>query len=249
MTIRLSSYKAILCDLDGCLIAGEVVLPGARELLAGYGDRLIAVSNNSTDTPTTLALRLANLGLTIPADRMVLAGATAMDILAKDFPGARVAAFASPALRAHAEASGLVLADEDVDFVFLARDICFSYERLTRIVNLVRTGAALLVANVDATHPGAHGGIVPETGALLAAVATCLPKLEYRSIGKPDEALFQIALKIAGAKAGEAIFIGDNLDTDGKGARRMNIPFAHIGGTAFATVRELVITRPLEGAQ
>ena len=240
MRIDLSTYKAILCDLDGCLIAGDVALPGAKELVAKYRDSLVAVSNNSTDTPVTLARRLATLGLPIPAERIVLAGTTAVDILAQEFRGARVAVFGSSAIEAYATLSGLVLVDEDAEFVLLTRDVGFTYERLTRIANMVRSGARLLVANLDATHPAADGGLVPETGALLAAVATCLPKLEYRSIGKPDEMLLRIALKITGATAGDAIFIGDNPDTDGEGARRMNMCFAHIGGSDFATVGELM---------
>jgi len=49
----LASYDGFLCDLDGCLISGSTVLPGAKALLDYAGDRLIIISNNSTDTPTT----------------------------------------------------------------------------------------------------------------------------------------------------------------------------------------------------
>ncbi|MBT9373029.1 HAD family hydrolase [Rhizobium sp. CSW-27] len=242
MNIYLDRYKAVLCDLDGCLISGNMVLPGARELVARFGDRLIAVSNNSTDTPITLSHRLAELGLSISAGRIVLAGSTAIDILAREFSGARVAIFGSPAIRSYAEASGLVLADMDAELVLLTRDVGFSYEGLTQISNMVRSGASLFVANLDGTHPAQDGGVVPETGALLAAVATCLPNLRYRSIGKPDEVMFKLALELSGATAQEAVFIGDNPDTDGEGARRMNIAFAHIGGSLFTTVQDLVMT-------
>lgn len=56
--MRLDDYDAILCDLDGCLISGDRVLPGAGALLDLAGDRLVILSNNSTDTPATLSLRL-----------------------------------------------------------------------------------------------------------------------------------------------------------------------------------------------
>jgi ribonucleotide monophosphatase NagD (HAD superfamily) len=73
----LDHYRGLLCDLDGCLVAGGRPLPGARALVAYARDRLIVVSNNSTDTPTTLAAKLARLNLPIAPERIVLAGAWA----------------------------------------------------------------------------------------------------------------------------------------------------------------------------
>ena len=77
----LDRFDTILCDLDGCLISGDVVLPGAAEFVAWAGERLVVLSNNSTDTPETLSTRLGTLGLKIPAERIVLAGTAALDHL------------------------------------------------------------------------------------------------------------------------------------------------------------------------
>ncbi len=174
--MNLDRFKAILCDVDGCLIAGDAALPGAAELVSRFGDRLIAVSNNSTDTSETLEVRLARLGLAIPAERIVLAGATAIDDIALISPGAKLALFGSQALADHALSTGLVLVEDDADFALLTRDVNFSYERLVRLLRLIRAGTKLVVANVDATHPDSDGGLVPETGALFGAVRTCLPE-------------------------------------------------------------------------
>lgn len=240
MTVDLDRFKAILCDIDGCLIAGDTVLPGARELVVRFGSRLIAISNNSTDTPQTLEARLVRLGLLIPAERIVLAGATAIDKIASDAPGARLALFGSPALAAWALAKGLVLVDYDADFALLTRDVDFNYERLERMVRLLQAGAQLIVANIDASHPAADGGLVPETGALLGAIRICLPGLEYRAIGKPEEVLFHIALRKVGVEPFEAVVIGDNPATDGEGARRLGIAFAAIGEGAAQNIADLI---------
>jgi Haloacid dehalogenase-like hydrolase len=69
----LDRYRGLLCDLDGCLVMGGKVLPGARELVAYARERLIVVSNNSTDTPATLAAKLDRLNLPIAPERIVLA--------------------------------------------------------------------------------------------------------------------------------------------------------------------------------
>ncbi|ERF84675.1 HAD hydrolase-like protein [Bradyrhizobium viridifuturi] len=241
MRVRLDHFKAILCDIDGCLIAGDTALPGASELVSRFGDRLIAISNNSTDTPETLAARLARLGLALPADRIVLAGATAIDEIAMASPEARLALIGSATLAARASMRGLVLTDRDADFALLTRDVDFTYERLERLVRLLSAGTELIVANIDATHPAADGGLVPETGALLGAVKTCLPGLRYRAIGKPEEALFRAALLKAGVESCEAIVIGDNPETDGEGARRLGIAFAGIGNGSARNIAELML--------
>lgn len=241
MSAGLDRFNAILCDIDGCLIAGETALPGASELVSRFGDRLIAISNNSTDTPESMEARLARLGVAIPAERIVLAGATAVDEIAMASPGAKLALFGSATLAARALARGLVLTDRNADFALLTRDVDFTYDHLERLVRLLRTGTELIVANIDATHPAADGGLVPETGALLGAVKTCLPKLKYRTIGKPEEILFRIALLKAGAGTGDAIVIGDNPATDGEGAHRLGMAFAGIGNGAARDVAELML--------
>lgn len=238
--MNLEGFKSILCDIDGCLIAGDTTLPGAAELVSLFGDRLIAISNNSTDTPQTLEARLARLGLAIPAERIVLAGATAIDEIALISPHAKLALFGSQALASYAVSAGLVLVEEHADFALLTRDVNFSYERLVRLLRLIRAGTKLVVANIDATHPAADGGLVPETGALLGAIRTCLPDLKYRAIGKPEEALFRIALCKAGVGVRDAVLIGDNPATDGEGAHRLGMAFAAIGNGAARNIAELM---------
>src|SRR5262249_39768912 len=154
------------------------------------GERLWIVSNNSTDTPATLATRLDTLGMPVRQDRIVLAGATAIEHLARRSPGARTAVHGSDAICDYAVSLGLMLDQNAPEFVVLTRDPAFSYAKLNRIVRQIEDGARLIVANVDRTHPGADGHAVAETGALLQAVRTCLPDLRYRTVGKPSKLIY-----------------------------------------------------------
>lgn len=242
----LDRYRALLCDLDGCLIAGDRLLPGARELAARAGERLWIISNNSTDTPQTLSDRLAALDLAVPAERIVLAGATAVEQAAASGPGVRVWIYGSDAIKALAEAAGLKADAERPDIVLLTRDERFDYRQLNRAVRQLARGARLIVANRDATHPGADGRPVAETGALLAALRTCLPGLRHREIGKPSTAMYRTILARLGVDAGSVLAIGDNPATDGAGARRMGIDCAIIGPSPDARARDLAA---LLGAQ
>lgn len=147
---------------------------------------------------------------------------------------------------AYARARGLMLIEREADTVLLARDVDFTYSRLEHMVVLLRAGARLVVANIDATHPTADGGLVPETGALLGAITACLPDLTYQVIGKPEAALFEIALRKAGARPDRAILIGDNPATDGEGAWRLGMAFAAVGHGGVRHIADLLPAREPE---
>jgi pyridoxal phosphatase len=218
----------VLCDLDGCLIAGDRALPGAARLVAASGARLWIVSNNSSDTAATLAARLAHLGLNIPAQRIVLAGEETLRALAQTRRGARVALFAAEPLLALADDLGLLRTDLDPDVAVLARDPGLTLVRLSRLAALVHKGVPLYLTNPDPSHPGPDGTPVPETGALLAALATVVPAVATLCLGKPAPDLVRIALARAGAAPGEAVFLGDTPETDGAAARAAGVPFIHV---------------------
>ena len=240
--MNLSAYEAVLCDLDGCLISGDLVLPGAVELLDAHRDRLCIVSNNSTDTAETLQRRLTAMGLTIAADRILLAGERAVHWIAREFPGSSVEIYGSTAIRDCARRLGLEQNNGAADTVLLTRDTGFTYDSLQRLVAAVAQGARLVVANTDATHPGSDGLPVPETGALLAAVRTCLPDVAIEVIGKPTPELLRAALERAGTRPDRAVMVGDNPATDGEGARRLGLAFVHVdparGGLAALASRQ-----------
>lgn len=225
--MNLDCYKAILCDLDGCLVSGDRVLPGARTLLDRAGDRLFIVSNNSTDTADSLSARLARLGLNVKADRIFLAGVGAVEHVAARHPGRRINLFGSHPLLQHALSRGLHLDSRTPETVVLTRDVTFSYAKLTVLLDNLRSGAELVVANPDLIHPGSDGEPVPETGSLLRWVSACLPDLSLTLVGKPEPTLFRQILDHADLSPEDCVCVGDNPDTDGEGARRMGIAFAH----------------------
>lgn len=230
----LDRYRGLLCDLDGCLILAGRPLPGARELISYAGERLVIISNNSTDTPEILASKLFRIGLPVPPDRIVLAGATAIERLAASAHRAHVAIYGSSVIVDYAKSLGLTIDHKRPDFVLLARDVRFSYARLHRIVQQIELGAALVVSNLDISHPGVAGGRVFETGVLLAAIRTCLPTIAFQAVGKPAATLYEVAMKRISSAINELIAIGDNPVTDGQGARQLGIHCVLVGKNSGA---------------
>lgn len=225
---RHPSAKAYLIDLDGTLIRGGAALPYAASLLGSLEDRFVVLSNDAEHMPEQLSRSLRAMNLHVPPERIVLAGATAVDLVAREMPGARVMLLASTVLRTYARRLGIELVETGGDVVVLGRDRLFTFARLAAAANAVRDGAELIVANPDRTHPGKDGTVVPETGALLSAILACTGDVGYRIIGKPEPPMFWKALTLLGSEADNAVMIGDNVETDGRGALRTGMSFVHV---------------------
>ncbi|WP_319529684.1 HAD family hydrolase [uncultured Cohaesibacter sp.] len=231
----MDNYKSIFCDLDGCLISGDEALFGAKSFVQYCKSKLWVVSNNSSDTGVSLSEKLSRLGLEIAPDRLVLAGELSIRHLAQQCPGGKVSLYTDAPLCQLAEELGLRQTDDRPDIVLLARNRSFNLDSLERICRQLKQGSRFFVTNIDATHPGNHGEPVPETGALLSAVITCLPDARFTSFGKPDTALLDVAFERSGEAPEDSVFVGDNAETDGLAAARAGLDFIHITHAQFSS--------------
>lgn len=238
--LTLAGAKGILLDWDGCVAVGNRVFPEARRLLDRAADRVAILSNNSTHLPEDIAVLLAREGVAIPPERIVLAGAETIRWAARQ--GApRVLLLASPRIRAFARFQGLMLVRDSPDMVIVMRDARFTYGKLERAVAALSGGARLVAANADRTHPGPGLRLIPETGALLAALSTCVPDVEAVTIGKPGPLLFEKACAALRTAPGDAVMVGDNPETDGAGAKAIGMRSIIIGEVSGLTIGDLIV--------
>jgi HAD superfamily hydrolase (TIGR01450 family) len=242
-TIR--NAKGILLDWDGSVAIGNRMLPAARRLIEMLGARVVILSNNSTHLPEEIARLLEREGISIAPERILLAGVETVRWVAGQ-GHKRVLLLGSPALAALARSLGLEVSREAKDIVLLMRDARFTYIKLARATAALADGALLVVANADRTHPGPAGQLVPETGALLAALSTCQPDVEPFIVGKPGPLLFEKACRLLGVTPGEAVMIGDNPETDGAGAAALGMQSILIGGANGFRLEDLVEALGLE---
>lgn len=237
----LAQADGVLLDWDGCVALGDRPLPAAVRLIQAHADRVAIVSNNSTHLPHMFAAVLAEAGAPLPPERVILAGDEALKRAAR--AGAkRALVLGCSRMRAHAHDLGLNLVRDEADLVVLLRDTRFSYARLERAVNCLARGARLIVANPDGTHPGLHGRVAPETGALLAAIMACVDPaaIEVEVVGKPAPRLFESACAALGAAAERAVMVGDNPQTDVAGAEALGLQAILVGGRSDLAIGDLV---------
>ncbi len=235
----LRDAKAILLDWDGCVMIGERITSAAQAFIQRHAERIVILSNNSTHVPNDFAQALARADAPVPVERIVLAGVEAVNWASQNAAG-RVMLFGSTQIKRHARQIGLDLVRDEPDAILLTRDARFTYAKLHRAINALREGARLIVANSDTTHPGARQQLVPETGALMAALLACVPDAQVVTIGKPGPLLFEKACAIAGVLPHEAVMIGDNPLTDGQGALDFGITPILIGPHGDVSLDDLV---------
>lgn len=216
--------KHILIDWDGCLSMGGCLLPGAGSFLAKFADRTAILSNNSALTSRQIARRLEAAGIRFPADRIQVAGEQALQYVDETYPGANILLLASRAMHRTAARMGMNVSTNKADVVLVMRDDRFDYRRLEIAANRIRDGAILVGANPDMFHPS-EAGVVPETGALVAAILAASGTQRVTWLGKPAPLAFRAAMECIGAEAITTVMIGDNVETDGAGATRLGMEF------------------------
>lgn len=238
---RIASARGILLDWDGCAAIANRPREDALAFIRKHRANLAIVSNNSTAMPEDISEILSQAGVDFPGTRIFLAGVEAL-AYAAGFAGARTLVLANTHMKALAHQVGMNLVQQDAEVVVLLRDTKFSYAKLERAVQSLVRGARLIVANPDATHPSGEGLVIPETGALLAAIGTCvdLSQVNVQVIGKPSNFLFERACAVLKITPESAVMVGDNRETDIKGAKRLGMGAILVTPGSSLSLRDLL---------
>jgi glycerol 3-phosphatase-2 len=217
------AYDTILFDLDGVLYRGAEPVPGAAETVAALrslGKRIAFVTNNSSRTPDAIAHHLGSLGIDARADE-VETSALATAALLRSRAVASAFVVGGDGLRIAVGSAGVELVErggERADAVVVGIDPSFRYADLLTGTWLIHGGAALIASNADSTYPAADGLILPGAGAIVAALETSSGETA-EVVGKPNAPIFREALRRAGGT--RPLVVGDRLDSDIEGARRL----------------------------
>lgn len=235
----LREMRGLVFDLDGCVWTGEVLTPGAGEVLAlirRQGKGLCFLTNNSRARARTMQGKLERLGVEAKEAEVLTPLEILGEVVAQRWGPSRVLAIGGPELAAVLVEAGhsLVPVDayRDATVVVVGNDFDFSYERLTAAARAVDAGAAFVTPNIDPRLPMEDGQFLPGCGAIVEAVASAAGARPI-VIGKPEPPLFELALQRMGLTVDEAAMVGDSIDSDVRGARRVGMTavlFAPKGG-------------------
>ncbi len=207
--------KSYLIDMDGVIVRGNELVPGADAFLQRLHDRQIKfliLTNNPQYTPADLKYRLGRIGVNITTEHIYTSAIATAQFLKTQQAEGTAFVVGEVGLTEALHSVGYVLTDQSPDFVVLGETTTYSYGRITQAVRLIREGARFIATNPDTTGPG-EGGIVPACGAIAALIESATGVKPY-FVGKPNPLMMRAALRYLEEHSENAIMVGDRMDTD-----------------------------------
>lgn len=234
----LARYRQLILDLDGCVWVGDDLTPRAAEAIEALragGKHVSFVTNNSRESSEEFVAKLWAFGLKASLADVVTVGGAMQHLLAETRSGMTAFVIGQEPMFRHVEQAGLkVMNGTDLasraELVVVSGTDNLCFEDLKNASLALRRGADFLATSRDPTYPTGEG-LVPGTGAILAAVETASGR-EAETVGKPKPQLFLTAIDRMGDE-GETLVVGDRIDSDLAAAGRVGLDAALVltGGT------------------
>jgi NagD protein len=207
--------KNYLLDMDGVLVSGRSLIPGADRFVQRLQDRgvqYLVLTNNPIYTPGDLAHRLRSLGLVVPAERIFTSAMATARFLHSQKPQGTAFVIGESGLTWALHEIGYVITDIEPNYVVLGETHSYNLELITKAVRLVAAGAHFIATNPDPSGPG-EGGLVPACGAMAALIEKASGFSPF-FVGKPNPLMMRTALNYLDVHSEDTIMVGDRMDTD-----------------------------------
>lgn len=211
----MENIKNYLIDMDGVIVQGDTLIPGAADFIKSLREQNISfliLTNNSLYTPRDLQVRLSYMGLEVPDDAIFTSALATAQFLHSQQPRGRAYVIGETGLTTALHDIGYILIDREPEYVVLGETNTYSFERITRAIRFINAGARFIATNPDVAGPG-EGGIVPGTGAV-AALITAATGVKPYYVGKPNPLMMRTALHKLAVHSEDSVMIGDRMDTD-----------------------------------
>ena len=217
----------IVLDLDGVVWLAGHEIPGASQavgLLRDAGRRVLFVTNNSSPTLAQMIERLGRIGIESDAEDIITAAVAAASVLP---PGTTAHVIGDRGVHEAVSLVGVEERSDAPDAVVVGWERTFTFDGIALAATNIRNGARFVATNDDPTHPTAEG-LLPGTGALVAAIATAAEATPLIA-GKPGRP----TIDLINARAGVVeLCIGDRPSTDGALAQALEVPFGLVRSAA-----------------
>lgn len=239
-------YDALLFDAYGVLVNVAGAMPGAPELierLNAAAKPYCVVTNDASKLPERAAMRYRRFGLELSPERIVTSGSLVEGYFREHrLSGARCAVLGTADSVRYVEGAGgsIVAPSENFDVLVVGDETGYPLlehvdDALTILFRRIDAGnrVHLVLPNPDLIYPRTETsfGIAAGSIALLfeAALQRRYPDrtpLTFARLGKPAIYIYEEALRRCGTR--NAVMIGDQLETDIRGANACGIASALI---------------------
>ena len=213
---KLEQIRVFMLDMDGTIYLGEHLFPCTLpflKYLKESGRRAVYLTNNSSRSRDRYVKRLAGFGIDVEPENIFTSGEATTLWLQERAANARIYLAGTPSLEDEFERAGFTLTEKDPEYFVLGFDQTLTYEKLTLICNLVRSGIPYIATHPDFNCP-VEGGYIPDIGAMMAFIEASTGRKPDTVIGKPNRTIAEMAMRKYRVNADEIAMVGDRLYTD-----------------------------------
>jgi HAD superfamily hydrolase (TIGR01458 family) len=218
----MQTIKGFLIDLDGVLYIEDRIIPGAPETidwLRRKGFPLRFLTNTTMRSRDSLVAHLRGLGIRAAPHEMVSTAVVGARWLAER--GVR-RVYLLLTKDAQQDFSGFEITPDQPEAVIVGdMGSGFTFECLNAAFLAVKSGAELVALQKNRFWQ-TRNGLAMDAGAFVAALEYAT-ETEALLIGKPNRAYFEIALKDMGISSSQVAMIGDDIQTDIRGAQVVGV--------------------------
>lgn len=208
--------KNFIMDMDGVLIQGNRMIPGADLFLKRLIDqkrKFLIMTNNPMYTPRDLAHRLQSLGMQIEEDQIFSSAMATASFLHNQRPEGKAFVLGESGLTEAIHNIGYVITDINPDYVVLGETLAYNFQQIKKAIRLIHDeGARFIATNPDPSGPS-EGGLVPACGAMASLIEKASGISPF-FVGKPNPLMMRTALNYLNVHSENTIMIGDRMDTD-----------------------------------
>jgi len=212
----LDKIKAIILDMDGVIWRSFTPIgniPWVFDRLRELEIKFALVTNNSSKTRSQYRQKIQEIHTEVDECQIFTSSLAMARILTKKFPkGGPVFILGEEGLRQPLAERGFYHQEQDVLAVVCGLDREFSWDKLTKITYLIRSGVDFYMTNPDRTFPTTRG-LGPGAGAIQAAIEAATDVTPIMA-GKPSPIILYTVLESFFVKPENALVVGDRLETD-----------------------------------
>jgi len=209
------NYKNYLIDMDGVLIRGTNIVPGANEFLERLRQadlNYLILTNNPIYTPADLSHRLHTIGLDVPESKIFTSSMAVAKFLNRQKPHGKAFVIGESGLTSPIHYVGYIITDLEPDYVVLGETFAYNLDLVTKAIRFIANGARFIATNPDVSDVTVNG-IVPACGAMAALIEKTTGISPF-FVGKPNPLMMRMALNYINAHSEQTVMVGDRMDTD-----------------------------------
>ncbi|MGL5204067.1 MAG: HAD-IIA family hydrolase [Cetobacterium sp.] len=219
----MKQYKGYLFDIDGTILLGDTLIPGAKEKideLKKSGKKVAFFTNNSSKNPQRYVEKFRTVGMDVVVEDIITAGIVLLNHIKKNYKDKKVFIIGTEEYKNLYREIGVEVVENitdfknpNVDIVIVALDPELNFQKLEMACRLLKNDVKYFAANEDLVYPVEDKVYLPDCKAICNMLELCTGKVPIY-FGKPNSIMLSYALERIDLDKEEIAIVGDRLYTD-----------------------------------